>query len=162
MSEPCSCRDCERVFQWGDDADSALVDEKSCRENAYWKLNAHVLAEHRDLLMRCPRRGESAMGLREAGNVDFWRGSDAGCSYCGSMSPADFFAAVEVGEPVGPTDKSYKAYVGGAHKKFYFQHLSKAEQDRFIDLYNQKKMKIGFPGHFYSRPFFCSPVAKSA
>lgn len=40
------------------------------------------------------------------------------------------------------------------HGKFYFQHLSADEQQRFIDLYNAKKMNIGYPGHFYRLPFF--------
>lgn len=45
--------------------------------------------------------------------------------------------------------------------KFYFQHVDAAAQQRFIDLYNAKKMKIGFPGYFYTTPFFCSPVEKA-
>lgn len=40
------------------------------------------------------------------------------------------------------------------HAKFYFQHFTEDECQRFIDLYNQKKMKIGYPGHFYRFPFF--------
>lgn len=40
------------------------------------------------------------------------------------------------------------------HAKFYFQHLTKEEQHRFIDLLNTKKVKIGAPGHFYRLPFF--------
>lgn len=38
--------------------------------------------------------------------------------------------------------------------KFYFQHLSQEQKIRFIELLNDKKLKIGEPGHFYSRPFF--------
>ncbi len=40
--------------------------------------------------------------------------------------------------------------------KFYFQHLSEAEQDRFIELHNTRKLNLGFPGHFYVPPFFCT------
>lgn len=40
------------------------------------------------------------------------------------------------------------------HGKFYFQHLDDAEAQRFVDLYNAKKMNIGYPGHFYRLPFF--------
>ena len=40
----------------------------------------------------------------------------------------------------------------------YFQHLSKADRARFIELHNADKMKIAFPGHFYTRPFFCRVV----
>lgn len=39
--------------------------------------------------------------------------------------------------------------------KFYFQHLDLAQQVRFIELVNQKKLKFGEPGHFYVLPFFC-------
>lgn len=38
--------------------------------------------------------------------------------------------------------------------KFYFQHLSVDQKKRFIELLNEKKIKIGMPGHFYSRPYF--------
>jgi len=38
--------------------------------------------------------------------------------------------------------------------KFYFQHFSEADITRFIDLYNNKKIKMGAPGHFYVTPFF--------
>lgn len=38
--------------------------------------------------------------------------------------------------------------------KFYFQHLTKAQMDRFIELYNENKVKLGYPGHFYVLPFF--------
>lgn len=38
--------------------------------------------------------------------------------------------------------------------KFYFQHLSVAQQNRFIELANTKIMKIGIPGYFYVLPYF--------
>jgi hypothetical protein len=38
-------------------------------------------------------------------------GQPAGCSFCGSMPPDDFMAAVKAGAEIGPTDKSYKFYV---------------------------------------------------
>lgn len=89
------------------------------------------------------------------------------CSYCGSMHPDDFFAAIEAGWEVEPTDKNYKSYVteklGGAlqpvsgkHHKFYFQHLDTAQQQRFIELLNTGKMRLGYPGRFYALPFFIS------
>lgn len=62
----------------------------------------------------CPRRAESyAIMARE----DTWKrghgliGQKRGCSYCGSMHPEDFLQAVRDGKEVGPTDKSYKAYL---------------------------------------------------
>ena len=39
--------------------------------------------------------------------------------------------------------------------KFYFQHLDKAQRDRFIELYNEKRLRLGYPGYFYVMPFFC-------
>jgi hypothetical protein len=40
----------------------------------------------------------------------FWR-EDRSCSYCGSIHPDDFFAAIEAGSELGPTDKDYKVYI---------------------------------------------------
>lgn len=42
--------------------------------------------------------------------------------------------------------------------KFYFQHLDEAQQGRFIELLNAKKLHIGMPGHFYRVPFFIQYV----
>lgn len=41
------------------------------------------------------------------------------------------------------------------YAKFYFQHLSGEQRTRFIQLYNEKRMRLAFPGHFYVLPFFC-------
>lgn len=38
--------------------------------------------------------------------------------------------------------------------KFYFQHFSEEQRHRFIELLNEKKVKIGYPGRFYVLPFF--------
>lgn len=122
---------------------------------------------------RCPRRGESLLlgrcscGSGPAGGhartcplfdeskPDGYnqRGSHMHCSYCGSLHEADFWQCVDAGEELGPTDKSYKVYVGHT-KKFYFQHLSQIGRMQFVDYWNEQKMKIGFPGHFYTPPFF--------
>ncbi len=42
--------------------------------------------------------------------------------------------------------------------KFYFDHLNHEQMVRFVDLMNEKKLKIGYPGHFYRRPYFIGPV----
>lgn len=44
------------------------------------------------------------------------------------------------------------------HGKFYFQHLSDAQQTRFIELINARTLVIGFPGRFYVLPFFVKMV----
>lgn len=41
------------------------------------------------------------------------------------------------------------------HEKFYFRHLSDDQRKRFVELLNEKRLKIGYPGHFYALPFFC-------
>lgn len=38
--------------------------------------------------------------------------------------------------------------------KFYFQHFNDEHKDKFIALYNEKKLKIGYPNYFYVMPFF--------
>ncbi|GGH14647.1 hypothetical protein GCM10007036_14120 [Alsobacter metallidurans] len=57
----------------------------------------------------CPQQGSrpSARG-REAKS---YLRADGTCSYCGSITEQAFFAAVEAGLEVTPTDKSYKVYV---------------------------------------------------
>lgn len=120
----------------------------------------------------CPRRmGEPGPWEREEG-LDRWETGHGtvdqdqvglSCSFCGSLNPDRFLELVREGWIVGPTDKSYKAYLespqdpevqGRTHAKFYFQHLSREQQDQFIDLHNSRQMKIGHPGHFYVPPFF--------
>ena len=163
----------------------------------------------------CPRRvGELGPWDPSEDNLDSWRADRDGlrtCSFCGSMHPDDFLKAVEDGLEIGPTDKTYKAYVHGypdprageqrivgitnsvqqpdgwtgvdrkirrqlkrdgyalgtyvlfgrrstLELKFYFQHLDQAQRERFIELYNDGTMQLGYPGHFYTRPFFTTPV----
>lgn len=106
--------------------------------------------------MRCPRQDEVPPGpYRDA--VSTWTDRDGAraCSFCGSMHPDDLFAAIERGEELVPTDKSYKVYVGKTeHRKFYFQHLSDDERSRFVQVLNERRINIGYPGHFYVLPFF--------
>lgn len=42
--------------------------------------------------------------------------------------------------------------------KFYYQHLNVEQQDEFIFLYNDRRMTVGYPGHFYQPPFFTKPA----
>lgn len=112
----------------------------------------------------CPRRVEN--GTEGVRNKDRYRkghgiiGQARGCTYCGSMSPEDFLAACHAGAELGPTDKSYKVYVKGGKgdgpngAKFYFQHLTQLQRGEFIQLLNDKKLNIGYPGRFYVLPYF--------
>lgn len=122
---------------------------------------------------RCPRRGESPLGemctcgsgpagghartclLFGGAKPDSYREREGHmvCSYCGSLHEDDFWQCVDAGEELGPTDKSYKVYVGRS-KKFYFKHLSESGMHKFVEYYNAQRLKIGFPGHFYTTPFF--------
>jgi len=107
--------------------------------------------------MRCGRRNDlfSVGGANPDPTPDNWR-ADNTCSYCGSISPAELFKRIEAGEEIVPTDKNYKAYIG-SRSKFYFQHLSKEDQIKFLQLYNDRKMKIA-GGGFYVLPFFANYI----
>jgi hypothetical protein len=137
---------------------------------------------------RCPRRdemnrwGQSMQGMSmpfydpeqqpgesDESYPDRWR-RDGCCPYCGSMNPETFMAYVRAGGVVGPSDKSYKAYLddadtlttsnrgvrceqmAGGQGKFYFQHLAYPSPLRaeFYDLYTAGKINIGYPGQFYT------------
>ena len=107
--------------------------------------------------MKCPRR--HAGSIPNLPDEDEWHDRDEinTCSYCGSLDPEKFFELVADGADVGPTDKNYKAYVKHPSLrfgKFYFMHMSEEQMQKFIDLINAKEMKIGMPGHFYTRPYF--------
>jgi hypothetical protein len=117
----------------------------------------------------CPRRVEMwGGGIGSGVELDDWRqlrplgGGTApdgyrSCSYCGSLHPDDFMAAVANGDQIGPTDKSYKAYVGDpGYAKFSFQHLSEDQRREFIDRLNAHTIHIGYPGRFYVLPFFAT------
>lgn len=87
---------------------------------------------------------------------DHWRENNT-CSYCGSANPDLFMYLIRNGiVELGPTDKNYKVYLKGEGVpiKFYFQHLSQEQQKEFVDMLNEKRLKIGYPGHFYVLPFF--------
>lgn len=115
----------------------------------------------------CPRRGETSTVFNYP-TEDTWDDRDGdgylACSYCGSMNPDEFMARLERGDvTLDPTDKSYKVYVHGAglrNAKFYFQHLNEEQKLRFIELHNEKRLQLNYPGYFYTRPFFCVPAKK--
>lgn len=81
-----------------------------------------------------------------------------GCSYCGSMDPEKFMQAVRDGVEVGPTDKSYKVYVGGAGQKFYTAHFAPEQAIEFRDLYLAGEVNMGYPGRFYNPLYLPLPT----
>lgn len=46
---------------------------------------------------------------------------------------------------IGPTDKSYKLYVGEMAGKFYTQHFSTEQADEFDQLWREHKINWGYP-----------------
>lgn len=120
----------------------------------------------------CPRRMKDVGPWDRREGIDRWSnrhgivGSrERACTFCGSLPPDRFLELVEQGYVVGPTDKTYKAYLhapgdgpegGSMVGKFYFQHFTADQQQQFVDLLNAKRVAIGYPGHFYVPPFFVS------
>jgi hypothetical protein len=105
---------------------------------------------------RCPRRNEGGGAARFPG-PDTWRDLDGDlrCSFCGSLHPDRFMERIKAGEKLGPTDKTYKAYLDAPPwAKFYYQHLSEEQRAEFIELVNAKRINIGEPGYLYVTPFF--------
>lgn len=108
----------------------------------------------------CPRQRNEATLEVQLDHKSHWR-ADGTCSYCGSMNNDEFMRRLELGDvEVGPTDKAYKVYVsnrGGEPIKaikFYFQHLTNDQTRRFVELANGGMIAMGFPGYFYTLPFF--------
>ncbi len=78
------------------------------------------------------------------------------------LTPAEALKRIEEGTEVIPTDKNYKAYIGSAYDKVYFDEFSDQEKQRLIDLCNEHRVHFGYPGYFYVLPFFMrlAPVDK--
>lgn len=100
----------------------------------------------------CPRRDENPGPWKFCPGPDTFQAGR--CSYCGGLAPEEFMRRVEEGEKVIPTDKSYKVYLSHGHEKFYYQHLSDEQKRRFVELLNEHKVRIDYPGYFYVRPYF--------
>lgn len=114
----------------------------------------------------CPRRKETS---NQALRSDTWVVMDdpahpgainngmPACSFCGSLNPEFLLEKIKELWTVGPTDKNYKIYLtgpAGESGKFYFMHLSEEQIIEFTDLYNTRRMLVGHPGVFYSKPYF--------
>jgi hypothetical protein len=70
-----------------------------------------------------------------------------------------------VGEVVkDPMDQSHWTWTTreATEAKFYFYHLSDAQRKRFVELLNDKKLNLDYPGYFYQLPYFVvmEPKAK--
>lgn len=65
-------------------------------------------------------------------------------------------------EATNAADGRWAALVGGARRgrtvaKFYSQHLGVVQRGEFIALYDARRVAMGYPGRFYTRPYFCQP-----
>lgn len=58
----------------------------------------------------------------------------------------------------GPDDCAHWTERKIERTKFYFQHMSPQQQVRFIELLNQGRIKLGYPGHFCVLPYFARIV----
>lgn len=59
------------------------------------------------------------------------------------------------GEPPHmPADCAHWVVEEREEAKFYFEHLTPEQQERFVRLLNERRLHLGYPGFFYSVPFF--------
>lgn len=132
----------------------------------------------------CPRRGENPGGVFRLPETDTYRADDtcSYCGSLNQDTFMARLEAGDI--LLGATDKSYKVYVTPApgsemlkqttriddrtgdqskwiwetketdHGKFYFQHLSIEQRKRFVELFNEKKLKFEGGEGFYQYPFF--------
>lgn len=133
-------------------------------------------------IQTCPRRMMEFGPWEHEEGLDSWMESPRRegeltpfCSFCGSLHPGKFLELVGAGWCIEPTDKTYKAYLNQVfagvethaepgrplpvleqhtRSKFYYQHLTSEQQRQFIALYNEGRMRLAQPGHFYVLPFF--------
>ena len=112
----------------------------------------------------CPRRMTEMGPWEREEDLDRWQERDGlrRCSFCGSMHPADFLAAIEQHDEIGPTDKSYKFYVDAHSGKFYTQHLSEEQGWKFDQLWRERKINWGYPGAPYVPLFIPGPSTREA
>jgi hypothetical protein len=142
MTEQCDkCKDDARTYGPGYKLCPKHSEQKDRRE---FKIGQRRTKREGIIEQTCPRYYEMFQGFRDGNhqwryrNTDDWRT----CSYCGSVHPDFFMEKVRAGEPIGPTDKSYKAYLKvNGHAKFYYQHLGEEAQIEFVKLWNDGTLK---------------------
>lgn len=54
----------------------------------------------------------------------------------------------------GPDDCTHWVTREVEETKFYFQHLTNDQMRRFVELANAGQIAMGYPGYFYTLPFF--------
>lgn len=105
------------------------------------------------------------MARLEAGDVELVPTDKSYKVYVRNIGGQPFAQAFRTDEPSkpgeilkDPHDQSHWTWETRelSQAKFYFEHLSEAQMRRFVDLLNQKRLRIGYPGHFYRLPYFVS------
>lgn len=85
-------------------------------------------------------------------------GSDSGAAFDRHGNPRRH----DLTDEEKATGRYNRTLVGPAsatlHEKFYFQHFSEDDRQRFIQMANAKKFNLAFPGRFYVTPYFCTVV----
>jgi hypothetical protein len=67
----------------------------------------------------------------------------------------EFMKALRDGEMLIGTDKGYKSYIGEGQKgKFYYENLSREQEDEFILMLNEKKINLEPDFGLYVLPGF--------
>lgn len=103
--------------------------------------------------MLCPKRKKNPLLANPVYESDLAK--DGSCLFCGSISPSELFTLVLSGVSLIPTDNSYEVSINdGDRRKFFFEHFSNSDIDRFIELYNNRTIQLTHPGYFYVLPFF--------
>lgn len=74
----------------------------------------------------------------------------------GGLTQESVIQAILDGATIDPTDKDYKIYVKHefGYDKAYFDKWDQEHKTKFISLFNEGKIKLGYPGYFYVLPFF--------
>ena len=73
------------------------------------------------------------------------------------MYAVDVLDLILKGNRLIPTDKNYKIYIDTEFGRFksYFYDWTDDQQNKLIELVNDKKINFAVPGYFYTLPFFC-------
>lgn len=110
---------------------------------------------HQDVFMSRLRRGDVELTptdksykvyVHNAGGAAF-KQTYRNCSY-----------PCECPQPQGPEECTKWVTEDTDGTKFYFPHLTEEQMAEFIYLVNEKKIKMGYPGHFYVLPYFVKPA----
>lgn len=94
------------------------------------------------------------------------KGKPAIFSSCSHKTPGYVFLTKELCDQRGLDSYARAEYVGeyvkiephhgNAHAKFYYQHFDEAQQQRFIELYNAKKLPLEPQFGLYRKPYFAT------